>query len=530
MLKIAIIGSGLASISAAKVLIDRGIRPTIIDCGDSLDVDRKKMVEKLSLLEPKSWNKKDLSLISANPTIHNKGEIPQKLAFGSDYFYGRVDRYQQVEFDECIPPFSYAKGGFSVGWGAAVLPPDENDLTSWPIGNKDLGHYYEMVLKGIPYSASNDALSSIFPLYSKSMSALELTAGNKEILKDLTNSVNTGKQKDVVAGQSRLLVQSSKSSADNGCKYCGQCLSGCVYGYIYKASNELDRLISLDKVDYISNSLVHSLSEEGNMVKIFLENTENKLEEELFFDKVLLGAGAVNSTRIVLKSKKIYNKDVRLLSTVTFIAPVFRFKKIKIDWPKVNTQPGIFLEYKNGMQSNQWVHTQLSTPNELILDKLRVDFNKKGIIQWAKKKLVEHLVVAHGNIHSDDAGGYILSLRKAKEGDILHSKREKKISANIAVNKSVLRLFNILRKIGCIVLLPLVKNSIKSGSFHVGGTMPMMNNPINDTDTDILGTPKGWRNIHVIDSSVFPSLPGTTIGLLAMANAARIASKIEINQ
>ena len=46
-MKIAIIGSGLASISAAKTLIDRGIRPTIIDCGDVLDSSRLKVVRKM---------------------------------------------------------------------------------------------------------------------------------------------------------------------------------------------------------------------------------------------------------------------------------------------------------------------------------------------------------------------------------------------------------------------------------------------------------------------------------------------------
>jgi choline dehydrogenase-like flavoprotein len=79
------------------------------------------------------------------------------------------------------------------------------------------------------------------------------------------------------------------------------------------------------------------------------------------------------------------------------------------------------------------------------------------------------------------------------------------------------------------VIFPVTQNSINSGGFHVGGTMPMKVNPVEETDTNLLGTPKGWENIHVIDSSVFPSLPGTTIGLLAMANAARIASEIEVS-
>jgi|APSaa5957512535_1039671.scaffolds.fasta_scaffold02521_10 hypothetical protein len=534
-MKIAIIGSGLASISAAKALIDRGMRPTIIDCGDVLDASRVKVVDKMSQLDAENWNAADLSIVTSNPTVKNKSTIPKKLEFGSDYFYGKADQYQRVQFDGTIPPFSYAKGGFSAGWGAAVLPPDENDLTAWPIGNKELEPYFQKILANNHYSAFDDDLSAVFPLYSKNANALQLTSGNKEVLKDLVNSIKINKQKDVIVGQSRLLVQVATNSLSgmqsDGCKYCGQCLSGCIYGYIYKSSRELDHLIALNKIDYISNSLVHSLSEKGGMVEILVENIETKSREMLLFNKTLLGAGAVNSTRIVLKSKKLYNKDVRLHSTVTFVAPAIRLKKMKIDWPNVNTQPGIFLEYKNNTQSNHWVHTQLSTPNELVLERLGIDMNKKGIMQWAKKKLIKHLIIAHGNIHSKDADGYILNLRKTDDSDtdILYSKREQKENTSRAIKQSVLKLSNILRRIGCIVILPAVQNSMESGGFHVGGTMPMRIKPVEEIDTNLLGVPKGWKNIHVIDSSVFPSLPSTTIGLLAMANATRIASEMEIN-
>ena len=49
-----------------------------------------------------------------------------------------------------------------------------------------------------------------------------------------------------------------------------------------------------------------------------------------------------------------------------------------------------------------------------------------------------------------------------------------------------------------------------------------------ENDTDLLGRPKGWNYIHVIDSSVLPSIPATTIGLVSMANAARIADQVEL--
>jgi len=59
--------------------------------------------------------------------------------------------------------------------------------------------------------------------------------------------------------------------------------------------------------------------------------------------------------------------------------------------------------------------------------------------------------------------------------------------------------------------------------WHFGGTMPMTNNPSDEMHTDLLGRPKGWQHVHVVDSSVFSSVPATTVALLAMANASRIA-------
>jgi len=47
-----------------------------------------------------------------------------------------------------------------------------------------------------------------------------------------------------------------------------------------------------------------------------------------------------------------------------------------------------------------------------------------------------------------------------------------------------------------------------------------------DLDTDDLGRVSAWRRVHIVDTSIFPSLPGTTVGLLAMANAMRIVEKI----
>src|SRR5450756_388635 len=65
--------------------------------------------------------------------------------------------------------------------------------------------------------------------------------------------------------------------------------------------------------------------------------------------------------------------------------------------------------------------------------------------------------------------------------------------------------------------------------FHTGGTFPMRANP-GPFEVDVLGRPHGFTRVHVVDSSVFPSLPATTITLSVMANAHRILSLIHISE
>jgi choline dehydrogenase-like flavoprotein len=53
----------------------------------------------------------------------------------------------------------------------------------------------------------------------------------------------------------------------------------------------------------------------------------------------------------------------------------------------------------------------------------------------------------------------------------------------------------------------------------------MRANPHAPNDTDVLGRPFGLSRIHVVDTSVLPAIPATTVGLLTMANAHRIAAQ-----
>ena len=45
-------------------------------------------------------------------------------------------------------------------------------------------------------------------------------------------------------------------------------------------------------------------------------------------------------------------------------------------------------------------------------------------------------------------------------------------------------------------------------------------------DTDIYGRPLGFKNVHIIDSTILPSLPTATIVFASMSNSLRIAKAV----
>lgn len=525
-MKIAVVGSGLAAVAALRVLVQRGHKPVVFDVGETAPGYTKEVVARMAQQRPGDWDENDLCSIAANPTISRKHAFPRKLAFGSDFFYGRAsDSFRMSAENGQLPPFSHARGGFSEGWGAAVLPPDESDLKDWPIGNEELSRYYRMVLADLPFSAARDELAHVFPLFSDP-DPVAITPGCLSMLEDMRAcSKRTGK--DVVFGQARVLTAATDAEKRPACRYCGHCMSGCVYGSIYKASQGIEALIAAGAIHYRSGCLVREWEETDTGVK--LKYLENNSSESQLFDRVFLAAGATGSTRIALRSIRRFDEDVRLRSTDGFVVPLLCRKKAALEWPRVNTQPGIFLEFKLDGFSDHWVHTQLSTPNELVLQRLGIRTGPVSVGQRLKWWIAERLIIAHCNLHSELSNHYSLRLcRRGADEDELISRRGVSDEFAVACKKASRKLASVAWQAGCYSVNIAAKNTATTGSYHVGGTMPMRLVPGAETETNLLGNPKNHTRVHVIDSSVFPSLPGTTLGLLAMANAARIATEADL--
>ena len=158
---------------------------------------------------------------------------------------------------------------------------------------------------------------------------------------------------------------------------------------------------------------------------------------------------------------------------------------------------------------------------------LKINSQKNNLIGLLKKFLTGFLYVAHCNIHSNFTNAFVIRFTKQYDGKVvMRSKLQDSYESRLVMEDALKHLASISRIFGCHVLKSLVKGGPDEIGYHIGCSLPMRKEPKSETESDIFGRPKGFNNVHIIDSSIFNSLPATTIGLLAMANASRIADII----
>jgi hypothetical protein len=93
--------------------------------------------------------------------------------------------------------------------------------------------------------------------------------------------------------------------------------------------------------------------------------------------------------------------------------------------------------------------------------------------------------------------------------------------ARRTVKRVVRELLRQARRLGGMVLPPMLQLAEPGRGFHCGGSMPMRQKP-GPWESDCLGRPQGWNRVHAVDATVLPSVPATTITFSVMANAHRI--------
>lgn len=520
-----VIGSGPSGVSAVVALVNKGLDVTMLDAGFDLEPERMEVVHQLRAVDKKSWNSKLISKIKEGMEA-NPGGVDQKLIYGSDYPYRGIETYQPVEMNGAKMCRSLAKGGLSTVWGGSVLPSRQEDILDWPITIKDLEPHYRAILSFMPQCCREDQVSSLLDLYAAPNQTLRLCSQASELLNDLEKNQKALNSEKIFFGLSRLAGNFDLQGDSPECSYCSMCLYGCPYDKIYSSSHTIEALSAKDNFHYIPGVMVEKLIETNTEVRILAKSFADSKEITFQAKRVFVAAGVLSSTRMILQSLEAFDHSIDLKHSDLFQLPLIRYKATKkVISEELHTLTQMYIEILDDSISKNTIHMQLYFYNDLYKDVL----NKMAgplapLLQWPIQEMLGRLLIIKGYFHSDISSHISLRLEPGEKGRLLvqgypsdeAKKAFRKLYAKMLKNRKHFKA----------VPSPVMAKLFKPGmGNHSGGTFPMRKNPSN-FESDTLGRPCGFNRVHVVDSTVFPSIPGTTITLTIMANAHRIASVV----
>ena len=515
-----VVGSGISGVSCATALMKKkNVNVLMIDSGYELEQKLKKKVNYLYNLDYKKWPKKIFNNI---PSEYHKG-IPLKKIFGSDYIYKIPKPYKFKRNSKVGLRPSFAKGGFSNIWGAAIMPFCQNDILDWPLSFKKLEKYYKEVVKIFDVSGKEDSLSKYFPLFKKNLFNLSFNEQGNAIYNFLKKNEKSLRKNGFFFGKSRLAFNKKGYAHKDGCVYCGMCLTGCPKEIIYSSNTTLENLKKNKNFKYISGFAVTYVKENNSNVYVYASNKNSKKTTCFTGKKVFLGAGVLQTTSIIANSLKLKKYEFEIKDNSLFYLPLL-FKKsfLGVQDQKNNTLSQIFFEILDKKISSKFVHAQLYLYNNLYKKELyKYLYPLKFFIPKIIERYISRLTILQVYLHSDYSSKLIFHYKSDRPYEF--SIEEKKNEKTYQIIKNILSKIKKNRKYTGLYPVLLFNKILRAGqSYHCGSTLPMKKDRTKKLCTDLLGRPNNLKRIHCIDSSVLPSIPATTITLSVMANAYRI--------
>jgi len=517
-----IVGSGPAGVSAAFPLVKSGYKVLMVDPGEANQLSPPST----PFLDMRRSDKKQFDWMIGEDyyALNNIDLISPKfrVPFFEKTFRGFNEK-NKISSQNFLSIGSLSSGGLSNVWGCGVAKFSEEDFKNFPFNAIDIESSYKEIAQRIGICGSaNDDLSEYFGLDDYATPPLEAD----ELSNYLLEVYNKNKKKfpEFNFGRSRVAVLSEDRLNRKKCNYSGNCLWGCKNKSLYSSIYELDELKKYKNFTHLNNLFVNSIADKSNFTEIFC--TQNQNTSSFRAKKLILAAGTISTSRLILKTIKKIN-FLRMQSSPTAAFMIWIPKKHLIPRKSAFGLGQVAFNFKSA-ETNVF-GTLLNSNGVPISEYIRfMNYNKRGSIDVLNNLLSSCLI---GNIFlPGNLSSVKLSLKN--EENLKISGHYKECTNAIMLNiKKKLR-WNFI-KMGA-VLLPKSFIVGKPGSdVHYSASLPMKENPTYG-ESNAYGKVFGLKNVYAVDGSCLTSLPEKSHTLTIMANANRIASylakKADCNQ
>jgi len=520
-----VVGSGASAVNAAVPLVEAGRSVTMLDVGNRDDAYASLVPEgplaELRRTDPEQHR----YLLGENFEgigFEKIGNTPQ-LTPPRAYVAKDAERLQPLTSTTFFPLQSLAEGGLAGAWGAGSPAFVEPDLEGFPIGYGDLAPHYEAVAARIGINGSRD-------------DDLRPFLGNLEAMQPPANIDDNGRTiyaryeknrarvngRGFWLGRPRLAMLTKPLGDRQPTRYWDMDFWSDAGKSVYRPRWTVDDLRRSPRFTFVGRKLVLGFTEREGFVEVTARDVDTNEIVTYRARTLVLGAGTIGSTRIVLGSLRAYGTRVPIVCNPhTYMALLNGNQLGKRSEEARHSLAQLCLVHAPDGSRRPFTVGHLYSYRSLLLFRLMRDLplpHRDGM------EILRHLLPSFVVLilqHADQpTSAKYCELVDAHRFTIEYELSAGELARNDAIESEITRHLYRLR---CMKM-----RTIRPGhaaSTHFAGTLPMStrDEPLT-TDRD--GRLRGAKRVYIVDGSVFPSLPSKGLTFTMMANANRIGTAI----
>ncbi len=423
---------------------------------------------------------------------------------------------------------SLAAGGLSHTWGAGLTVYDEDDLAAFPFTLADLAPSYRRVARRMGVSGfGDDDLATPGCGEVPSQPPIELGENAARLLARYERHRARLHRLGVRLGRARIAVLTEDRGGRQACDLRDTCLWGCRRGAIWNATYDLEALRARAGLDYRPGRVVSRIrrAERGYELTVRHEGASETLRAPL----VILAAGALASTRLVLELERRYDEPVEVLSSPAMAFALCLPGRVGAALPErgFSLAQLSFTAAGDGDDEGERVYGNLFSatgiPASLVID--RMSLTRPAAVR-VYRRLQPSLLLANcylpasyyrntATLERADGEEARLVVRGAENGETLR-RRARRLERQLGAA---------FRRLGAWMLPGSFTLSPAGSDLRPAGMLPMSPRP-GPGRLDAVGELHGSPGLHVVDLAGFPALSAKHPTFAQMANADRVGRLI----
>lgn len=526
-----IVGSGPAGAQAAKRAVEDGLSVTMVDVG--IDDERTRALIPSGTFERiRQTDREQYKYLVGDLT-------PQQLAgvrAGAQLTPPRafaIDRAQELApmiNHNFSPMRSFALGGLGAAWGTGCYTFNQDELQRTGLASTPLGPFYDEVAADIGISgAVEDDTAEEFLRFEPVQPPQPIDENAAVLFRTYQRKRAQFAARGFALGRSPLAMLSRPLERGSLTRFPNRLDDMDFYSdetrSLYRPRYTIEELKQRENFRYVSGTLVLSFRDEGSGVKVSCRNVSNGALLELEGERLILAAGSMGTTAIVLRSFGRFDERVPLLSNPYHYIPSLNLAMLGRAAPGPRHSYAQLIGVLGDAQAAGHLVVTFFSYRSLLLFKVVKELPLPAPLGLLAARFAQTALTIVGVHHPEGSSARKwMALRRGGNDGILETSYELTPAERRDVRLQLGRTRAVLRMLGCIPLTTIDPGN--GSSIHYAGGLRITGDRGDGLGTDPLGRLHAAPNVYVADSANWLWLPAKGPTLTLMAAARRVAAAV----